>query len=214
MIGVNRWILICGLVAAAGCEDSTTEKKQTPATTPMVASKPTPEPPAPEPPAPTPLEQILAIETYTDALAFAKPHMSDTTNETSPGVALFTMWAQEHLRWTDVFVEKDETSIKLTMKDPDAARGKRLCYSGSVSQISKASESGQKPLWQGQLMTRRYDVIKFFAAGSSGTLVDGSRARLCGVVTGTYSYSNVGGGTTHAIMVVGMFKLPENIEAK
>ena len=55
--------------------------------------------------------------------------------------------------------------------------------------------------------------VSFFAVQSTGDLVEGSRARLCGVVTGRYSYSNTGNGTTHAVKVVGVFDLAENRSA-
>ena len=35
-------------------------------------------------------------------------------------------------------------------------------------------------------------------------------ARFCGIATGRDTYANTGGGTTHAVRVVGMFDLPEN----
>jgi hypothetical protein len=57
----------------------------------------------------------------------------------------------------------------------------------------------------------RYDLIKFVAAGSTGQLVAQSRARFCGATTGKYSYSNSGGGTSHAVQMVGMFRVPENL---
>lgn len=50
------------------------------------------------------------------------------------------------------------------------------------------------------------------SAGSTATLVQQSRARLCGVVIGTYDYSNSAGGKGHAVSLVGMFDLAENRE--
>lgn len=52
------------------------------------------------------------------------------------------------------------------------------------------------------------------SVSSTGRLVEDSRARLCGFVTGKYSYSNSGGGSSHAVQLVGMFKLPENTGPK
>ena len=62
-------------------------------------------------------------------------------------------------------------------------------------------------------MLSRGQVIHYLAAGDTGTLVDGDRARFCGVTTGRYSYSNAGGGTTHAVQLIGMFDLPSNRSA-
>ncbi len=59
-------------------------------------------------------------------------------------------------------------------------------------------------------MSNGGNIYRFLAAGSSGTLVPQSYGRFCGVVTGTYDYSNSGGGTGHAVEMVGMFDLPEN----
>ena len=205
-----------------GCETKA-ESKPPPAaagvsSTPTTGSEPT-EPEEPQLVGPEAksaaerlLEQVLAIETFEKAVAFARPRMTDTRNEDSVGTTLLALWAQGNLRWANVQVDKDETSIKLARKDPDAARGKRFCYSGRIVQIEKMSKASPQPVWVGLLSTRRRDIIRFHAAGSSGDLVDGSKARLCGVVTGTFSYDNSGGGTTHAVSVVGMFKLPANIE--
>lgn len=52
--------------------------------------------------------------------------------------------------------------------------------------------------------------MRFAAVASTGELVAQSSANFCGVTTGKYSYSNSGGGTTHAVFLVGMFDLPEN----
>lgn len=200
-----RWIVILGLVFV-GCDK---DKGDTKVETPSSAS-PAPVKPAP-PPEPSPLEKLLATDDFEAALEIVVPMMNDSANEIDPGARVFALWAQRRMKWTDVYVEKDETSLKLVKKDSDAARGKRLCYSGTIVQISKAHQRGERPLWHGILMTNRRDVIQFYAAGSSGELVDGKRARICAVVTGNYSYGNAGGGTTHAVSVVGMFKLPENI---
>lgn len=205
-----KYAALIGLTMSFGCETDTESKPETRLTDDVEA--PAPEPvPEPKSEAVRLLEQMLAIETFDEAVAFAKPYMTDTRNEDSVGTTLLTLWAQSKLRWANVHVEEDETSIKRTRKDPDSARGKRFCYSGRLVQIEKMSKSSPRPVWVGLLSTRRRDIIRFHAAGSSGDLVDGSKARFCGVVTGTFSYDITGGGSTHAVSAVGMFKLPENV---
>ena len=116
------------------------------------------------------------------------------------------------MRWVDVVVAPDETSFAKVQKDADDERGKRLCVGGSVIQIAVAKTSFGK-FYEGLLMTPAQNIFRFTAVGSSGSLVERSAARVCGVVTGKYDYSNSGGGKGHAVNVVGMFDLPENRKA-
>ncbi len=37
-----------------------------------------------------------------------------------------------------------------------------------------------------------------------------SQERFCGVVTGLFDYANSGGGTGHAVAIVGLFDIAEN----
>jgi hypothetical protein len=97
-------------------------------------------------------------------------------------------------------------------KDAEAERGRRLCYSGRIIQIARAELGDGRYVFVGLLMTSRRDIFHFLAAGSTGALVEDSRARICGFVTGAYSYSNSGGGSSHAVQVVGMFRLAENLD--
>ncbi len=174
-----------------------------------VAVQPTP-PPPPAPPEETPVDKIAKISSLRGALEFAIPYMSDQYNKVSDGALLLATWAAAHLRLGDVKVAKDETSFALAQKDPDEARGKRICVTGSIIQIAVTRTPFGK-LNEGLIgvnyLSRLYH---FVAAGSSGSLVQGNRARLCGVVTGRFDYSNSAGGTGHAIQLVGMFDIPEN----
>lgn len=156
------------------------------------------------------LNRPWAIEgkDFAGALAEALPGMEDVTESSSDGTLLFTVWAGKKMRWTDVAVAKNETSVAKVMKDSRAERGKRMCVKGSIIQIARDGD-----LFVGLMGTGGYglgDVVHFFAAGSTGELVQRSRGRFCGVVTGRFTYSNAGGGTTHAVDAVGMFDLPEN----
>ncbi len=145
-------------------------------------------------------------------MEIAGPEMADTTDELGTGALLLTAWSSTRMRWADVSVAKSETSFALVHKDSDAARGKRMCVRGSLIQISKESV-GSSAVFIGLLMSGYTDLVHFVAVGGTGELVERSRTRLCGVVTGTYDYANSGGGTGHAINVVGMFDLPENRKA-
>jgi hypothetical protein len=137
--------------------------------------------------------------------------MVEKFNKTSDGTLLLAAWAAKHMRWDDVAVAKDETTPALVLKDPDEERGKRVCFTGKIVQIEVEKLDIGK-INDGLLMVGYYDttLFHFVNVGSSGTLVEKNQARLCGVVTGKYDYSNSGGGTGHAIEIVGMWDLPEN----
>jgi hypothetical protein len=151
----------------------------------------------------------MKADDYASALGIAAPILKDATNETDPGALLLTAWAIPNMKWTDVAAAKDETSYALARKDSDEARGKRLCASGSLIQIEKQKTDIGK-FFDGLLTTYSGNLFHFLAVGSTGTLVQNSNARFCGVVTGLYGYANSGGGVGHAVQIVGMFDLPEN----
>jgi hypothetical protein len=133
--------------------------------------------------------------------------MDDTDGETSFGAKLLAIWAAPHLRWADLG-ELPETRFALVQKDADEERGKRLCTQGTIIEIETAKQDYGKVFLGG--IFSNSDVVRFIAVGKSGTLVSGSWARICGVVVGTESYKNSGGGTTHGVRIVGMFDLAEN----
>jgi hypothetical protein len=165
-------------------------------------------PPAP-PPEPSPLEKLLATPSLADAIELVKPQMSDTDDDTSPGAIMLGVWAAAHLTFEDVAVRKNETSFALVRKDSDANRGKRMCIRGTIIQIAK-EKVGAGAVWTGLMLSGYSEITSYIAAGSTGNLVQQSRARLCGVVIGTYDYSNSAGGKGHAVSLVGMFDLPDN----
>ncbi len=163
------------------------------------------------PPVPkvNPVAEIQAKLTLADAVAYARPVMVDRFNASSPGTLLLTVWALKMMTWEDVAVAVDETSHALVQKDADAERGKRLCARGTIIQI-EAQKDAMGTFYSGLLMSGSGKLYNYHAVGSSGDLVAHSPARLCGVVTGLYAYSNSGGGTGHAVDMVGMFDLPAN----
>jgi hypothetical protein len=166
--------------------------------------------PSPPPPPETPAQKLAKASTLDQALTITRPLMGDSYNELDTGMLALGMWSLEHLTWKDVAVLKNETSIKSTMKDPDGARGKRMCARGSLIQIEVFKLQDGRKGFEGLMWDNRRQLIKFVAAKSTGELVANSPARFCGVVTGKYSYANSGGGTGHAVAMVGMFDLPEN----
>jgi hypothetical protein len=147
---------------------------------------------------------------FAHALDATRSGMKDTYNDESPGTALFSVWASNKLRWKDVAVTVDETTNALALKDPDTARGKRLCMSGTIFEIHPDRGDGIGELWHGNMDNGGNGYYHFFAAHGTGTLTTDSWARFCGVVTGLYDYANSAGGTTHAVAIVGMFDLPAN----
>lgn len=194
-----RLVLFLAIAVFAAC--SKTEAPEPVADAAPVADAP--------PPPPTPAEVIRKIDTLARAIDYAMPKMTDTVNDTSEGSLLLLLWAMDHMKFSDVGVTRDETSYPRVQKDPDEERGKRLCQRGVIIQI-EAEKIGSKKIFDGILMSRNNNLFKFLTVGSTGDLVQGSYGRVCGVVTGKYTYSNSGGGTGHAIQLVGMFDLPEN----
>ena len=170
------------------------------------------QPPPPEPsPAERALEQVLESgDTLPQAIETLRPMMTDTHGEAmDPGAVILAIWAaSKNVKWEDLQAIP-ATKYGLVMKDPDSERGKRLCARGSIVQIQvERTEYGK--LFHGVFATSRYQFIRYSVVGSTGELIEGSRAKLCGVVTGLSSYPNVQGGITHSVYVVGMFDLPVN----
>jgi hypothetical protein len=173
-----------------------------------IPALPTP-PPTPTTREKTLLESLSEMD-YAHAFAATRMGMKDTYDEESAGTALFSVWASNSLRWADVAVTTDETTNALALKDPDTARGRRLCTSGTIYEVHPDRGEGIGELWHGNMDNGGSGFYHFYAARSTGTLTTNSWARFCGVVTGLFDYSNSGGGTTHAVAIVGMFDLPEN----
>jgi hypothetical protein len=189
---------------------------------PVVAERPAVDAPAPvpcaappeamaSPPAPGPLDVIRTKMTMADALIVAAPLMVDEPEETSAGTLLFTAWSVDKLRWTDLAAAEhhDETTYGRVQKDVDKERMKRMCVHGSVIEIhAKKTDSGN--FFVGLMQNYSGNLFHFYAVGSTDRVVEGVSAMFCGVVTGWYNYKNSGGGTGHAVEIVGMFPLPEN----
>lgn len=154
--------------------------------------------------------RLAAATTLQDALTIAEPSMGDSQDDVNAGTAMLALWAAGHLELGQVRVGRNETSVKAVLKDADAERGKRMCVKGSVGQIGKDTSVPGSDLFVGQLRTSNWDFIRFYAAGSTAGIVEDTRTRFCGVVTGRFSFSNAMGGTTHTAELVGMFDIPAN----
>ena len=145
-----------------------------------------------------------------EALAVAVPEMEDSVDAHSRGTLAFAIWAAQKLKLSDVAVTENETSFKRVKKDSNAQRGKRMCIAGRIVQIEKEDTGTDRPIFSGLILTNSSDIIGFYAADSTGDLVEESRAKFCGVVTGRYDYSNSAGGMGHAVDMVGVFDIAEN----
>jgi len=151
-------------------------------------------------------EVLAGIESLTGAIEYVKPLCADTADEHSTGTLLLTLWGKDKLRAKDIMA-LPEVSFAAAMKDSEEARGKRLCGTGKVLQISKSVSpvwEGKK-VWEGLLILPGMRLVKYIAIGETGEIVEDSTATFCGVVTGKYQYQKAGGGFAHSLAVVGVF---------
>lgn len=199
--------LVCGVALARMAPQAPEQPATTSPELPVAsAAQPLPAAVVPEK---TAGEAVLENHSFEEASSWSRAYMKDSTDSPSLGAYTLAVWLAERGTLTDVAVERDETSVKLAKKDIAQARGKRTCVRGRVVQVVRDA-TYPKPLYSGTLATSSYDFVHYLAAGSSGTLVSGNSARLCGVVTGLFTYDNLGGNKTDAVQMVGMFDLPEN----
>lgn len=199
-VGIGAFIVLIALVLMF----ATRRQRSVAAAAETVTVAPTvpPEPPK----EPTLAERLASAATLAEALALIQPRMGDSENELHPASVLLAVWAASHEEAFD-YSELEKTTWGRIMKDPDEERGRKYCTSGRVTEINADKSVGIK-FYTGGLMTPGGNIVRFIAVGPTGDLVEGSSASLCGIVTGKYSYSNTGGGTTHSIMVVGDFYIP------
>lgn len=161
----NAVIVSVGLavvaVASLGCTKPAGATAEDAAGSTVASTPPAPPPPPPE----TSFDKINKLSTLEGALAFTTPKMSDTFNKTDEGTALLALWSIKGLHWSDVGVAKNETSFAAVMKDPDEARGKRMCASGAIIQIElEKTEAGK--VFDGLLRDYSSNLYNFSAVGS------------------------------------------------
>ncbi len=147
--------------------------------------------PPPEPPA----TRIANAATFEQAIEIARPAFVDTTDELGEGAQLLAIYAVAKLRWSEV-----EVPPETTIRDVEPGRGKRLCATGEIQQITPRDLGGRK-VHVGRLRTTEADEVAFVAVGTTGDLVVHSTSRLCGVVIGK---------SAAALSILGMFDLAEN----
>ena len=126
----------------------------------------------------------------------------------SVGALSLAIWSSENMKWSELQA-LPTAKYGMVMKESDSERGKKICVTGNVVEIS-ADSSGPQKVYLGGMADEQFHIYRFIAVGSTGEIVAGSNSRFCGVVTGKNDYSNSAGGVAHAIHLVGMFDLPEN----
>jgi hypothetical protein len=89
-------------------------------------------------------------------------------------------------------------------KDAEPEYGKRLCIRGTIASITRSDVATGKR-FVGRLVAADGDAggdtVEFVALGTTGDLLRGSAATLCGAVVGLRG---------DAPVLVGLFDLPEN----
>jgi hypothetical protein len=205
----KSFAVVCGLGLAAAAVLIVPEMLKSRAS---VASAPTAEEQAPAPPPKTKLdtftERLNALTDLPSGIALARSYFDDASDQPDPAGVVFALWADHTMTWATL-QKVEETKRALVMKDSLVERGYRVCTSGSVVQIS-VERHERTTLATGIMLNGSFEPTHFLAVGSTGDLVEKSQARFCGVVVGRYVYGNSGGGSSHAITLVGMFDLPEN----
>jgi len=165
--------------------------------------------PPPSPPEKTIKDKLEEAKTINEALAITKPLMEDKMDEISAGHLLLAVWLDQHKDGFFQLLDGNDTSFAVAMKDPEEARGKRICVTGRIVQISVVKIAAGK-FNDGIMWDSAGNLYRYTTVGTSGNLVESSRARLCGMLTGRFDYHNSVGGAGHALSIVGIFDLPQN----
>lgn len=148
----------------------------------------------------------LKSATLETAIEFSRHYGYGDTDKDSPKTLTFLSWARTQLTWEGASSVKPTTKTGVVLKDPTGAYGKGFCAAGSIIQISKRYSSDFEVL----MSLDDFSIVRLLAVKSTGELVERSRAKFCGVVMGTYSYTTRANGTNTVVDVVGVFDLPEN----
>jgi hypothetical protein len=207
---ISRSVLTCTTLAMASC-NKPTSGTQTVGAAPVATAAPAAK--SEEEATQESIDNLLATMhamSWSEAFGVSKGTMRDTTAEISAGAQLFAWWSARHMRWSDVFVPTDETTVGRVHKDSSEELGKRMCSVGSIIEIHAQKPRSGGHLADGLFTSDAGNLYEFVAAGDTGDLVADSRTTLCGAVVGTFDYPNSAGGVGHAVALVGMFDLPEN----
>lgn len=152
---------------------------------------------------------IKRVWNYSATDAFKAIEPNNAADDDNLEAQVFGLWLTERGTWADVQPAADEkTSYGLVMKDADKERGKRMCVSGTILQIRVEKTE----LWTETLglLISQANIFRFVAVQDTGDLVANSTAKFCGFVAGKTAFSNVSGGETQGVYIVGMFDLPSN----
>lgn len=197
------------MVGAFGIHEYNARRLATTPTPGAVAAAPAPTSPQD---APTFAERAEHITTLSAALELWTPTFKDGVGQLDPQTGVFAVWCAKHLDWAALRA-RPETLHGLVMKDPEAQAGKRLCPVGLVSEIEVDRTAGT-PIYVGGMVDDTGLVYRFLAVRSTVGIIANQRAKFCGIVTGRAIFQNLGGGTTKAAQLVGMFDIPANTGAK
>ncbi len=203
VFGLSAWL------AVSGCSrESGKGKGKAKARTSRPARKA--RPPRPRPP--TLGERLAGVTSLPEVIDLLRPHMSNSFNEFSNAAQVFAVWWMTSPVKVEDIKALPKTTYRRVMKDPEEERGKRICVRARVIEIH-AHRGIEGKYYTGGLIRGYSQIYRFIALGSTGDIVQRSVARFCGVVMGTQSYMNSGGGTSHGVELVGMFDLKENRRA-
>lgn len=200
--------LIC-MMGLVGCSKSEAPKTETTnnGTNEQTTSKPVEQ--QTSQPTEEEIKQKLRAVSLPEFIDQLKPQMEDTLNKHPESAGMLAYFMEiKGIKLSDINKLSATTRGKI-LKDSEAEKGKKLCVSGSIIQIS-ADRSGGFPAYTGIISNSSFEPIMFIALGDTGELEAQSNARFCGVTVGKTSYSNTGGGESTAPYVVGMFDLPAN----
>lgn len=157
----------------------------------------------------TPQGKLKTATTFRDAIAALKPEMKDAKDKISDAAGMLGSWASEHLKWSEVGVATNETSIAAVQRDADPERGKLMCASGEVAKLSKDTFSGTVTYsaYVGAVKTAD-GILSVIAVGSVDDLP--VHTRFCGAVIGNFENIATPGAEKRTVSIVGMFDIPAN----
>jgi hypothetical protein len=204
-VGVAGMCLVWVVIIWAALRDEPGQPRLTPV--PEVNASPVAAP-APAPKPPTLLDRLNESESLSAALTLLGPQFEDTVDKLDPAAVLLAHWSTTKLDWKALSAVPATTHGRV-MKDSAAETTKRMCIAGSVIEIEVDRSLGA-PMYRGGMFDGSLNVYRFIAVRSTGELTAQKPARFCGIVTGLQAYSNVSGGQTKAVHVVGLFDLAEN----
>lgn len=214
---INRLSLAAVLLTAvilANCK-----KKEDDAPPPLPSAAPDPAPPPPPMPSAVPTTTAVQLQpvppapgqapsTLGEAIMFAKPQMRDSTGSPDEGSAtLLKYWLDKKYAWAQLEAVPPTTEAAF-LANPDAERGKRICTTGVVQQISQANPN--PPQHEGLITAQTGESVSFGAVGDVTGIKQGGPGKFCGIASGIQNMTTPDGRQVRAIRCVGMFDTPAN----